>query len=469
MGKSVWVCNECGYESAGYLGQCTYCKSWGTFEEQKLEKASKSAKKNKHKLFVEAEDKVQTLNQININEIKRTDSGSLEFDRVLGGGIVPASLVLVGGHPGIGKSTLLLQVANHFNQKSAGVLYVSAEESSSQLKMRAKRLKVDTEKLDNIYVYTENNLEKIINQVHSLKLELIIIDSIQAIYNPHLDSIPGTVSQVRECCSSLMRLAKSSGVPILIVGHINKDGDIAGPKILEHMVDAVLQFESVKDQNIRILRAIKNRFGNTDELGVFNMVETGLEDVKDPSEIFLDQRSGGIVVATREGRRSLLVEIQSLAIKTEYNNPRRLANGIDLNRLHQIIAILQKHLKLTLYKSDIYLNVVGGLTIKEPAVDLGIALSIFVNALELENICEDLLVIGELGLNGEVRYANQLEIRIKEGIKLGFKHIMLPQQNFTKLDCDKFDATLIPVSSIKQAAYLLQNTLVKKPKVGASA
>ena len=478
MGRQVWICSSCSAESLGYFGQCQSCGAWGTLEKHNLENKSKKnlEPKTKHSLFVDAEEEIFSLADIEDESYSRLSSGSGEFDRVLGGGIVAGSVNLIGGQPGIGKSTILLQIAFHASNMGMKVLYISAEESSSQLKLRANRLFSQAMKKDpnlreaggnanwdNILVYTESNLEKIIEAIKSKEPSLVIVDSIQAIYNPNLDSIPGTISQIKESCSNLVRSAKVFNIPIFIVGHINKDGDIAGPKILEHMVDTVLQFEIVKDESLRILRSIKNRFGSTDELAVFEMSESGLEDIVDPSQIFLEQRSGGVVTALKEGRRPILVEIQSLVISSEYHNPRRMANGIDYSRLHQILAVMEKHLNIPLAKNDIYVNVAGGLNIKETSSDLAIALSIFLNSQNFEELPGDFLALGELGLSGEIRQLSNLELRLKEAAKLGFKKAIVPslkkeiKQSLKGLGIELFEAI-----SIKQAVYYLKQ-FVKKP------
>lgn len=432
--KSKWVCRDCGYESTRYLGRCVFCNSWGTMQETILTKKSEEESSPKHGIFVTPESELLTLAEIPDVQVQRYQTGFGEFDRTLGGGVVPGSLTLIGGNPGVGKSTLLLQVAAKLGLK---VLYVSAEESSQQLKIRASRLGLLNDSVDDILVYTENNLEKIVSKIKETEAQLVIIDSIQAIYLPKLDSIPGSVSQIREVTSNVMRLAKSTGVSIMIVGHITKEGDIAGPKILEHMVDTVLQFEGEKDQSFRILRSIKNRFGSTDEVGIFDMSSEGLQDITNPSELFLKQRSGGIVVATREGKRSLLLELQSLVVDSEYNNPRRLANGIELSRLHQILAVLEKKIGLSVARSDVYLNVVGGLNIREPAADLAVALSIYTNATDFEkknstDNLQSMVALGEIGLAGEIRAISNLEARLKEAEKLGFTKAIIPYANLEK-------------------------------------
>jgi len=440
MSKFVWVCENCGHESNGYFGQCSSCGAWGSLKKEVIIK-SKSKIATKHSLFINSEDEILSLEDIQESSVSRLDTGSDEFNRVLGGGIVPASVNLIGGQPGIGKSTLLLQLAFHFSSENFKVLYISAEESSTQLKMRSERIKFFRSAIPsrknlksfsekNILIYTESNLEKILEAIKKLEVHLIIVDSIQAIYNPNLDSVPGTISQIKECCSNLTRVAKTLAIPMFIVGHINKDGDIAGPKILEHMVDTVLQFEMIKDESLRILRSIKNRFGSTDELAVFEMRENGLNDISDPSLIFLNQRAGGVVTAIKEGQRPILVEIQSLVLYTEQHNPRRVANGIDFTRLHQILAIMEKYLKIPLAKHDVYVNVAGGLTVREPASDLAIALSILEksnSALTSRVLAEqNFIALGELGLGGEIRHVANIETRLKEAQKLGFNTAIIP-------------------------------------------
>ena len=455
--KHQWMCTECGNVTSGQMGKCTYCHAWGTVKKVFMEDPIEESQP-KHSVFVNAETDTEILAEIPESEVQRYKTGFSEFDRVLGGGIVPGSLTLLGGSPGVGKSTILLQVASNFAKKDMKVFYVSAEESSQQLKLRASRLNLPNQ---NITVYTENNLEKVIAKIKDEAPDFIIVDSIQAVYLPAIDSIPGSITQLRESTSNLTRLAKATDIPIVLVGHINKDGDIAGPKILEHIVDAVLQFEGDKASNFRVLRSVKNRFGSTDEIGLFDMGSEGLIDLKNPSEIFLKQRSGGIVTATREGNRSLLLELQSLIIGSEYHNPRRLANGVDTGRLHQILAVLERKLGLGLSKSDVYINAVGGLSIKEPAADLAIALSIFKNARDLFNKgnkdakdSSDVIALGEIGLSGEIRGINNLEGRLKEAAKLGFKTALVPASNIsTKVSSDlkKLGLNIIPIKKISEA------------------
>jgi len=462
MSKFIWVCNVCGHEAHGYFGQCPNCASWGSLEKEAVSKSKSKSPALKHSLFVSSEDEIKKLSEIEESDIKRLNTGSEEFDRVLGGGIVPASVNLIGGQPGIGKSTLLLQLAFYFAAKNLKTLYVSAEESSSQLKMRALRLRSveeDERVAERILVYTESNLEKIIEAIKKSQADLVIVDSIQAIYNPNLDSIPGNITQIKECCSNLNKIAKTLALPLFIVGHINKDGDIAGPKLLEHMVDTVLQFELLKDGSLRLLRSIKNRFGSTDELAVFEMKESGLEDVKDPSQIFLNERAAGVVTAIKEGRRPLLCEVQALVIHSEQHNPRRVANGIDFTRLHQILAIMEKYLKLPLSKQDVYVSVAGGLSIKEPASDLAIALSILEKKDNLAALY-DLIALGEIGLAGEIRQISNLEIRLKESQKLGFKYAITPVLNTEmRLQLSNLKIQILEAQNIQQAVKIFQKLL----------
>jgi len=475
--KTLWFCTECGYESTGYVGKCPSCAVWSSFKEAKFTK-DKSKDKNSRELFINAEAQLVSLSEISEEEIARQDSKLEELNRVLGGGIVPGSMILLGGEPGIGKSTILLQVANNFGKQKLKVLYISAEESSRQLKMRASRLGINsTEALECISVLAENNLSKVIDLAESEEPSLMIVDSIQAVYLPNIDSVPGSPSQIRECCGNLMRLAKTTNIPIIIVGHINKEGDIAGPKILEHMVDTVLQFEGKQDSPVRILRSIKNRFGSTNEVGLFNMTAGGLSDLANPSEIFLEQRSEGMIFASKEGKRSLLLEIQALVLHSNYPNPRRLANGIEIGRLHQILAILEKKLKVNLSLADTYINVVGAFQIIEPAADLAVALAIYKSAENLGAQFNDVVAIGELGLSGEIRSVTDIQARVNEAIKLGFKKIIIPKYNLDKLDINSKEIELIGLSNIEEMknyksqtkSYSSQSTtrtLTKSPGAG---
>ena len=423
--KSKYVCQSCGYETAGYLGRCPECGNWGTFVEEVESLAKKSPEIN-------VLDSVppMKLTQIEMNSEIRMSTNISEFDRVLGGGIVQGSLVLIAGDPGIGKSTILLQTSGELAKNNKKILYVSAEESAGQIKLRAERLGV---KSDNLYIYPQTNLELIKKHIESMQPDLVIVDSIQAIYTSLIQSTAGSVSQIRECCNILMQTAKTGNISIIVIDHVTKEGNIAGPKVLEHMVDTVIQFEGDKTKNYRILRSIKNRFGNTSEVGIFEMSSQGLTEVINPSEVFLKEYSltqtpGSTIIVTSEGTRPLLVEIQALVGTTPYPAPRRIANGVDTGRVLQILAVLEKRIGLNLSKQDVYVNVIGGIDVSEPAADLGIALAIVtcVRDVVFDN---QTAIIGEIGLSGEIRAVNHIEKRINEAQKLGFKRIIIPASN----------------------------------------
>lgn len=425
--KSKWVCQNCAYEAPAYLGKCPDCESWGSLVEEKIQKIDK-----KKPVFLNnmALSSPQLLKHINIDESMRFSTGLEEFDRVLGGGLVQGSLVLVGGDPGIGKSTLVLQSCQSLANKQLKVLYVSGEESARQIKLRANRLDINSEDL---YIYSETNLEEVQSKINELNPDVIIVDSIQAVYSPGITSSPGSVSQVRECCNIFMNIAKTAGITTIIIGHVTKDGAIAGPKVLEHMVDTVLYFEGERYKSYRLLRTIKNRFGSTNDVGVFNMEDAGLVQVKNPSELFLSERCkditpGSVVIATNEGSRPLLVEVQALVGPSSYASPRRVTTGIEYNRVLQILAVLERRVGLNLSKHDVYVNAVGGIDIQEPAADLGIALAVATCARNVI-IDPETLIIGEIGLSGEIRSVRQLEMRINEANKLGFKKVIVPKSN----------------------------------------
>lgn len=422
--KSKFVCQNCGYESAGYLGKCPECSSWGTFVEEIAGNEAKTSV-----LLVDNYPPVK-LDEIKMGIEIRTTTGISEFDRVLGGGIVQGSLILIAGDPGIGKSTILLQTSGELCKSNKKVLYVSAEESASQIKLRAERLGVKSE---NLYIYPQTNFELIKKHVEEMKPDLVIVDSIQAIYTSTIQSTAGSVSQIRECCNSLMTIAKTNNISIIVIGHVTKEGNIAGPKVLEHMVDTVIQFEGDKYKTYRILRSIKNRFGNTSEVGIFEMGAKGLIEVINPSELFLKeynqtQTPGSTIIVTNEGTRPLLVEIQALVGTTPYPTPRRVANGVDVSRVLQILAVLEKRIGLNLSKQDVYVNVIGGIDVSEPAADLGIALAIITC---VRDVVFDsyTAIVGEIGLSGEIRAVNNIEKRINEAQKLGFKRIIIPETN----------------------------------------
>lgn len=423
--KSRYVCQNCGYETAGYLGKCPECGSWASFVEEIAGSEIKVSN-------VELLDKnpPMKLTEIEMNSEIRTTTGISEFDRVLGGGIVQGSLVLIAGDPGIGKSTILLQTAGELCNSNKKVLYVSAEESASQIKLRAERLGVKSE---NLYIYPQTNFELIKKHIEEMKPDLVIVDSIQAIYTSIIQSSAGSVSQIRECCNALMTIAKTNNVSIIVIGHVTKEGNIAGPKVLEHMVDTVIQFEGDKYKTYRILRSIKNRFGNTSEVGIFEMSGKGLTEVLNPSELFLKeynqtQTPGSTIIVTSEGTRPLLVEIQALVGTTPYPTPRRVANGVDVSRVLQILAVLEKRIGLNLSKQDVYVNVIGGIDVSEPAADLGIALAIITCVRDVV-FDSHTAIVGEIGLSGEIRAVNHIDKRITEAQKLGFKRIIIPESN----------------------------------------
>lgn len=424
--STVFMCQECGTESPKYLGKCPSCGKWNTFVEEKI--AQETDTRSRVSLSRQV-SKAQTIKDVKIEQTGRVKTDLNEFNRVLGGGVVPGSLVLIGGDPGIGKSTLLLQVSAELNQIGGVVLYVTGEESPSQIKMRAQRLTIsDTD----FYIYGETDLSLIVETIEELKPDYIIIDSIQTMYNPRIDSVAGSVSQVRESTALLMQLAKTNNVTIFIVGHVTKEGNIAGPRMLEHMVDTVLYFEGERHQSFRILRAVKNRYGSTNEIGVFEMREDGLREVLNPSELFLEERlegaTGSAVVSAMEGTRPLLVEVQSLVTPTAFGNAKRTASGFDYNRVSLIMAVLEQRVGLLLQNYDAFLKTAGGVKLNEPAIDLAIAVSIASSYRDSETKATDCFV-GEIGLTGEIRRVSNIETRVNEAAKLGFKRIFVPKNN----------------------------------------
>ena len=423
--KTVYFCQECGYESAKWMGQCPGCKAWNTFAEETV-----STKKSSSSGITKSSEKRQEpviLKDISLSEDERQTTKIGELDRVLGGGIVPGSLVLVGGDPGIGKSTLLLQVCRNLAEKQVSVLYISGEESLRQIKLRANRIGQFTDKMQ---LLCETNLEVIREVIERRKPDVVVIDSIQTMFHEDVSSAPGSVSQVRESTNILMQIAKGMGVSIFIVGHVTKEGNVAGPRVLEHMVDTVLYFEGDRHASYRILRAVKNRFGSTNEIGVFEMCNTGLEEVKNPSEYMLNGRpedaSGSVVACSMEGTRPILVEIQALVCQSNFGIPRRTAVGTDFNRVNLLMAVLEKKVGLRLAASDAYVNIAGGMKMTEPAIDLGICLAIVSSAKDIV-IPDNVMVFGEVGLSGEIRAVNMAGQRVQEAKKLGFGTVVLPE------------------------------------------
>ena len=421
--KTVFFCQNCGHEETKWLGQCPMCKEWNTFVEEKVIASSVSASVKTDR---DIEKKIVALSQVNTDEQKRFQTGMKELDRVLGGGIVPGSLVLVGGDPGIGKSTLLLQVCQKL-AKERQVLYISGEESLSQIKLRANRMGNFS---DNMKLFCETNLGTIRNVIEKKQPEFVVIDSIQTMYSEEVSSAPGSVSQVRESTNVFMQLAKGLGITIFIVGHVTKEGTVAGPRVLEHMVDTVLYFEGDRHASYRILRGVKNRFGSTNEIGVFEMRQNGLVEVENPSEYMLsgkpENASGSVVACSIEGTRPLLIEIQALVCDTNFGMPRRTATGTDYNRVNLLMAVLEKRIGLHLANCDAYVNIAGGIRMNEPAIDLGIVMAI-VSSYKNRPVDERMIVFGEVGLSGEVRAVNMPEQRVAEAKKLGFETCVVPE------------------------------------------
>lgn len=447
--KTVYVCSECGYESAKWFGCCPGCNEWNTMSE--VFKAPESSKKSVSASSHVFSADVQKINDITCDGEIRYKTGLNELDRVLGGGIVKGSLVLLSGDPGIGKSTILLQICQYLGQ-NLKILYVSGEESAHQIKLRADRLGVNTE---NLSVFCETDVQIISEYIKSSLPDLVIIDSIQTMNFTELSSSIGSVAQVRECTNCLMQTAKLLNIPTIVVGHVNKDGNIAGPKVLEHIVDAVLYFEGERHLSYRILRAVKNRYGSTNEIGVFEMKDNGLSEVENPSQMMISGRpkntSGSCVACIMEGSRPILAEVQALVSGSGYGNPRRTANGFDYNRLAMLLAVLEKRAGYFYANTDVYINVVGGLKLDEPASDLSVALAL-VSSLKDVPIRDDVIAFGEIGLGGEIRSIGSCEQRIKEAVRLGFTKCIVPYHNFKNLNSSvKQSAQIIPARTIRAA------------------
>ena len=441
--KTVFVCNECGYESAKWLGKCPACNSWNSFFEQKVEKyTDNKIEKNKT-------NTPKSLNSYQGKEFSRTSTGFGEMDRVLGGGLVKGSLVLLGGEPGIGKSTLILQICDKVKGEGK-VLYVSGEESAEQIKLRADRLGIKNE---DIMFLGETDIDIVNNAIIDLNPKLVIIDSIQTMYSDELTAAAGSVSQVREITSQIMRICKSKEITTIIIGHVTKEGNIAGPRVLEHMVDSVLYLEGERYFSYRILRGVKNRFGSTNEIGMFEMKQEGMCEILNPSDILISERNdnpaGSCIIATMEGTRPILVELQALTSQSVFGFPKRTANGVDFNRLALLIAVLEKKAGLMLGNQDVYLNVVGGIKINEPAIDLGV-IAVVASSFKNISIPNDTVIMGEVGLTGEVRRINFIEKRLKEAEKLGFKTCIIPESN-KKVLKDEFKLDIIGVKNVREA------------------
>lgn len=448
--KSKYVCQNCGYENPKWLGKCPECLQWNTFVEE-IEEKMTPRQESLAKQASRSTSRPVSINSIAPKREERFSTSIPELDRVLGGGVIPGSLVLVGGDPGIGKSTLLLQVSNNVAETGKKVLYISGEESENQIKMRAKRLKISS---DNLYIYTENNLAAIELQIAEVEPDMVIVDSIQTMISPEINSAPGTISQIKEGTSKFMKISKSKSISTFIVGHVTKEGALAGPKLLEHMVDTVLYFEGERYNTYRLLRAVKNRFGSTNELGVFEMKSDGLVELENPSKVLIAEKpndvSGSVIVSTIEGTRSMLLELQALVAPTNFGYPRRTTTGVDNNRVALILAVLEKVIGMQVQSQDVFVNIIGGLRINEPSMDLGIALAI---ASSFRNIPVDasVVVTGEIGLTGELRTVSFIEKRIMECEKLGFKKMVIPKGNYLEEFKKDYRIELVPVYNLRQA------------------
>jgi DNA repair protein RadA/Sms len=451
--KTVFGCQACGFESSKWLGRCPDCGEWNSFVEERQEVPTAASKGRAPSLLSEAGGRPKPYDVVDASDTPRIPSGIGEFDRVLGGGIVPGSMVLIGGEPGIGKSTLLLQVAHLLGRQGGAVLYVSGEESERQIKMRGERLGITGAGL---FLMAETSLERILEQVDQLKPAALVVDSVQTVYSARFPSAPGSISQVREVATQLLMLAKGRGITIFLIGHVTKDGALAGPKSLEHIVDTVLYFEGEKHQHHRIVRAVKNRFGAISELGVFEMTGAGLQAVPNPSALFLSERlagsPGSAVVATIEGSRPLLVEIQALVSPTSFGNPRRMTIGLDANRTTLLMAVLEKRVGLQLLGDDVFVSVAGGLEVAEPAADLGVAAAV-ASSFRNRPLPARTVVFGEVGLGGEVRGTGQAALRVREAAQMGFTRCILPARNVPE-DVDGIQ--LVGVSTLEEALERLE-------------
>ena len=454
--KTSFVCANCGYESPKWLGRCSQCGEWDTMEEKTAAVPAKAAaahQRRRPSLALEQE-RPRLVADVDCQAVSRLDLGLEELNRVLGGGLVPGTLVLLAGDPGIGKSTLLLQVCAHLCAQGKRVLYVSGEESAKQVKLRARRLKID---VPNLYVLAENAMDNVEERMKEMSPDVAVVDSIQTMYRPEMASAPGSVSQVRECTSLLMRLCKESGIATFLVGHVTKEGAIAGPRMLEHMVDVVLYFEGDRQQEYRLLRAVKNRFGSVNELGVFQMTEEGMQVVENPSEQLLSHRakgaSGSVVFCGMEGSRPLLVDVQALASPTYFGTPRRTVEGADTGRVALLLAVLEKRAGQKTYNQDVYINVAGGLELSEPAADLALCIAV-ASSLKDEPVGQQVAVMGEVGLGGEIRAIPQADRRVSECVRLGFTTIVLPRESLRRVKAPE-GVTLRGVDTVMQALSVL--------------
>ena len=451
--KSVYVCQRCGVDSPKWIGRCPSCGEWNSYVEEVVSKDT-TPKIQLAGLEI-TKQKPARISDVETTEESRIDTSCGELNRVLGGGLVKGSLVLIGGEPGIGKSTLVLQVV--LNMKGVRALYVSGEESARQLKLRAERL---TSNNPDCYVVSETSLEQIFVHIQNIQPEIVIIDSIQTVSTETIESSPGSISQVRECTAAILKYCKTSSVPVLLIGHINKEGSIAGPKVLEHIVDTVLQFEGDQHYMYRILRAIKNRFGSTSELGIFEMRQSGLREVSNPSELLLSQNheglSGVAIASTIEGIRPFLIEVQALVSSAAYGTPQRSSTGFDLRRLNMLLAVLEKRVGFKLAQKDVFLNIAGGIKVNDPAIDLAVISAILSSNVDTA-IEKHVCMAGEVGLSGEIRPINRIEQRILEAEKLGFQRMIVPEFNIKSIDTKKLKLELIPVKKVEEAFRVLFN------------
>ncbi len=449
--KSVYICQNCGADSPKWIGKCPSCGEWNTYVEEIVSKDN-SPKINLGGLEITKQKPVK-LDEVETSEESRIDTSSNELNRVLGGGLVPGSLVLIGGEPGIGKSTLVLQVV--LNLKGKRTLYVSGEESVKQLKLRAERLKYEN---PDCYIVSETSLEQIFVHIQNIQPDVVIVDSIQTVSTEMIESSPGSVSQVRECAAHLLKFCKTSGTPVLLIGHINKEGSIAGPKVLEHIVDTVLQFEGDQHYMYRILRSIKNRFGSTSELGIFEMQQNGLREVSNPSELLLSQNheglSGVAIASAIEGVRPFLIETQALVSSAAYGTPQRSCTGFDMRRLNMLLAVLEKRAGFKLAQKDVFLNIAGGLKINDPAIDLAVISAILSSNVDIA-IEKQICIAGEVGLSGEIRPINRIEQRILEAEKLGFQKMIIPEFNVKALNIGKINMEIVMVKKVEEAFRVL--------------
>ncbi len=441
--KSVYVCQNCGAESAKWIGRCNSCREWNTYVEQRITKGparSTSIRKDSYTTPI-------SLEEVQSDQVARIDLRNGEFNRVLGGGIVPGSLILIGGEPGIGKSTLALQIALRIDKST---LYVSGEESPQQLKMRAERLGGGS---GSCQVLAETSLQNILTQLEQTKPQLLIIDSIQTLYSEEIESAPGTISQVRDCAAQLLRVAKETHIPVILIGHINKEGSIAGPKVLEHIVDTVLQFEGDTHHLYRILRASKNRFGSTNEIGVFEMTGEGLREIVNPSELLINQQpadlSGSAIAANVEGARPILIEVQALVSSAVYGTPQRTSTGFDTRRLSMLLAVLEKRASFKLASKDVFINIAGGLRVDDPAIDLAVISAILSSTVDIP-INPNTCFAGEVGLSGEIRPVTRIDQRLGEADKLGMKRILLPAFNKKRIDPSRFNLKIVEVNRVQE-------------------